>query len=242
MNSERQEIMKLIRMGCVLALSSIFYSYQALAAATEIQRQIDDAINLYISEEHAGHYQSVEVEIQPIDPRLRLSTCDRPLQLQQRPRNRTAGRLTFKISCEGSETWSIHVPVTVQAFDNVVVSDLPIAKGTQLRASDLRIELVDISLLHSGYFQSMDELDGFVARRPIPAEQVMTPALVDPAKMVNRGEKVVIIAEGPGLSIRATGMAMEDGAFGELIRVRNASTNKVVEGRISAPGLIKVSL
>ena len=119
---------------------------------------------------------------------------------------------------------------------------MPIAKGTHLTTSDLRLELADVSLLYTGYFKSMTELEGFVARRPIPAEQIMSPALVDPAKMVNRGEKVMIIAEGPGISIRASGKAMEDGAYGELIRVKNTNSNKVVEGRITAPGLIKVSL
>lgn len=241
MNSERQEIMMSIRIGLMLAISG-FFAAAVQAAATDVQSQIDEAINLYVSETQAPHYQRVSVDIQPIDPRLRLAQCDQALQLQHRPRNRSAGRLTFKVTCDGTESWSIHVPVTVQAFDHVVVSDIPIAKGTHLRVSDLRLELVDISLLHGGYFQSLEALDGFVARRPIPAEQVMTPALVDPAKMINRGEKVVIVAEGPGLSIRATGLAMEDGAFGELVRVRNTSTNKVVEGRITAPGLIKVSL
>ncbi|RLU02456.1 MAG: flagella basal body P-ring formation protein FlgA [Ketobacter sp.] len=241
MNSERQEIMMSIRIGLMLAISG-FFAATVQAAATDVQSQIDEAINLYVSETQATRYQEVSVNIQPIDPRLRLAQCDQALQLQHRPRNRAAGRLTFKVTCDGTESWSIHVPVTVQAFDHVVVSDTPIAKGTHLRVSDLRLELVDISLLHGGYFQSLEELDGFVARRPIPAEQVMTPALVDPAKMINRGEKVVIVAEGPGLSIRATGLAMEDGAFGELVRVRNTSTNKVVEGRITAPGLIKVSL
>ena len=225
-----------------MGLIGLFSATLSLAVATDVQQQIDEAINLYISEEQPAHYQEVKVDIQPIDPRLRLSQCDQALQLEHRPRNRTAGRLTFKITCSGTESWSVHVPVTVQAFDQVVISDLPIAKGTNLSAADLRLELMDISQLHSGYFQTVQELEGFVSRRPIPAEQVMTPALVDPAKMINRGEKVMIIAEGPGLSIRATGLAMEDGAFGELIRVRNSSTNKVVEGRITAPGLIKVSL
>lgn len=231
-----------IRQGLFIVLLGLLGIANSQAASSNIQKQIDEAIDLYISEVQDGNYQDIKVEIQPIDTRLRLAECTQALQLKHRPRNRTAGRLTFKVSCDGDESWSIHVPVTVQAFDHVVVSDLPIAKGTHLTTSDLRLELVDVSLLYSGYFKTMEELDGFVARRPIPAEQVMTPALVNPAKMVNRGEKVMIMAEGPGLSIRASGHAMEDGAYGELIRVKNTSSNKVVEGRITAPGLIQVSL
>lgn len=240
MNSKRQEI---IGPGQRILLAGLLLCSALLQAAESgLQDHINEAISVYVDEIQNDGFEEVKVDIQPLDPRLRLADCSDQLQLEHRPRNRTVGRLTFKISCESPDSWTVHVPVTIQAFDNIVVSDLPIAKGTHLSSGDLRMELRDISRLHGGYFRSLDELDGFVAKRPIQAEQVMTPALVDPAKMINRGEKVVIIAEGPGLSIRATGFAMEDGAFGELVRVKNTSTNKVVEGRITEPGVVKVSL
>ena len=240
MNRKHQEIIASCWHALLLVLA--MYSTELQAAPSSLQQQINDAINLYVEETHNGGFEQIEVDIQPVDTRLRLSDCESALELEHRPRNRSTGRLTFKVSCANPENWTIHVPVTIQAFDNIVVSDLPIAKGTHLRPSDLRLELRDVSRLYGGYFKTIDELVGFVARRPIPAEQVMNPALVDPAKMVNRGERVVIIGEGHGLSIRTTGLAMEDGAFGELIRVRNTSSDKVVEGRITAPGQIKVSL
>jgi flagella basal body P-ring formation protein FlgA len=136
----------------------------------------------------------------------------------------------------------VHVPAVIEAFDQVVVSDLPLARGTHLSSSDLRLEIMDVSRLHSGYFREISDLSGHVARRSIKSGQVMSPALVDPARMINRGERVVITAESPGLSIRSTGEAMQDGAYGELIRVKNTSSDKIVEGRITAPGQIKVSL
>lgn len=232
----------ILRCWCAILLGLLGAIAPLQAAPSALQKQIDEAIQLYVSESQDGSYEEVKVEVQTVDPRLRLSECHSPLQLQHRPHNRSTGRLTFKISCDNPDSWTIHVPVVVQAFDQVVISDLPIAKGTHLSAGDLRLESRDVSLLYGGYFKSIAELDGFVARRPIPAERVINAALVDPARMINRGEKVVIIADGPGLSIRATGFAMEDGAFGELIRVKNTSSDKVVEGRITAPGVIKVSL
>lgn len=244
MNRKLQEIMATAKAldWRALMLALMLCSTPLTAETPALQTQINDAINLYVEETRDGGFEQVTVDIQPIDTRLRLSYCDSALELAHRPRNRSTGRLTFKVSCESPDSWAIHVPVTIQAYDNIVVSDLPIAKGTHLSASDLRLELRDVSTLYGGYFKTIAELNGFVARRPIPAEQVINAALVDPARMINRGEKVVIIGEGPGLSIRATGFAMEDGAFGELIRVKNTSSDKVVEGRITAPGQIKVSL
>jgi flagella basal body P-ring formation protein FlgA len=225
--------------ACLMAITTLATN---LAEASEIQNQIDESITLYVNELHNQKYEKTEIDIQAIDPRLNFSTCPTPLQLQHRPKNRFSGRLTVKVTCNAPSGWSLHVPITVQAFDNVVVSNLPIAKGTQLRKRDLRLDIRDVSLLYGGYFRSITELNGFVAKRPIPAEQVLNPSVVDPAKLINKGEKVVILAESSGFKIRTTGYALEDGAFGELIRVKNVSSNRVVEGRISAPGQIKVSL
>lgn len=234
--------MKALVSSLVTALATLLVSSNLPAAEAPLQDSINSAITKYVEQLQDGQYQETKVEVQNVDPRLQLSECTEPLELKHRPSNRQVGRLTFKVMCNGPESWAIHVPVTVQAFDQVVVSDLPIARGTHLSENDLRLEIMDVSRLHSGYFRDINNLSGYVARRAISAGQVMNPALVDPARMINRGEKVVIIAESPGLSIRSSGEALQDGAYGELIRVKNTSSNKIVEGRITAPGQIKVSL
>ncbi|MGB3623394.1 MAG: flagellar basal body P-ring formation chaperone FlgA [Ketobacter sp.] len=214
---------------------------QPVTPAT-LHTQVDQSIQHYAKEIQGDTYESYDISIQPVDPRLRLSRCNAPLDIQHRPRNRNYGRLTMRVECNGDEPWAIHVPVTIQAFAKVVIASGPIAKGTHLSAGDISIETPDLSLLYGGYFSAAEQVNGFVAKRPISAGQVLNSSLMDPVKMINRGEKVVIIAEGPGLNIRTTGVSMEDGAYGELIRVKNANTEKVVEGRISGPGRIKVSL
>ncbi len=207
-----------------------------------LHTQVEEAIDLYSKEIQSEAYESVEIDIQPVDPRLRLARCSLPLAIEHRPRSRTYGRLTMRVECNGDEPWAIHVPVTIQAFAKVLVADVPIAKGTQLNANDVRIESRDVSLLYGGFFADEERIKGYVAKRPISVGQVINATLLDPAKMINRGEKVVIVAEGPGLNIRTTGIAVNDGAYGELIRVKNSSTEKVVEGRITGPGRVKVSL
>lgn len=220
---------------------------EAISPAAELDpetlhTQVEEAIELYSKEIQSETYESVDIDIQPVDPRLRLARCDSPLEIQHRPRNRTYGRLTMRVECNGDAPWAIHVPVTIQAYANVVIADAPIAKGTQLSTNDFRLESRDVSLLYGGFFAGIERIDGYVAKRPISAGQVLNPSLLEPAKMINRGEKVVIVAEGPGLNIRTTGIAVNDGAFGELIRVKNTNTDKVIEGRITGPGRVQVSL
>lgn len=240
-NAKRIPILQRVLAGCFLLLS--LQTLKAVAATDmDVHKQVRDAIEVYAQEVQNQNFEQFEVDSQPLDSRLRLSACDQPLIVEHRPRNRTVGRLTMRVECRGADNWAIHVPVTVSAFANVVIADMPIAKGTQITERDIRVEARDVSLIYSGYFNSVERVKGFVSKRPIPAGQVLNPTVLDPAKMINRGEKVVIVAEGRGLNIRTTGVAMNDGAYGELIQVRNSNTDKVVEGRIDGPGRIKVSL
>jgi len=61
---------------------------------------------------------------------------------------------------------------------------------------------------------------------------------------VLRGEAVTISIEGEGFSIAQAGEAMDQGAVGSWIRVRNASntTSQPFRARIVRPGLVAVQL
>lgn len=242
MNRQRNEFLKsrkdLASWGFLL-LSALA---PAQAETVSAQDQVKAAIQIYVNDLHGDRFTRVESDIQPLDSRLQLKTCDAPLEIEHRPKERMAGRVTFKTHCTGTQAWTIHVPASIKTFAKVVVAASGIPMGTQISARDLAYAEQDVSLLHRGYFHSADDISGFVAKRPIPAGQVLTPVTVDPAKLVNKGENVAIVAEGSGITIRASGVAMTDGTLGELIQVRNTKSNKVVEGRIIAPGQIKVSL
>ena len=212
-----------------------------LAEPETPEKQIIQSIQQYMSYRLEGRYAQYETHVQPIDHRLKISNCNQ-LKLQHRPKNRHTGRLTMKVSCSQPDTWQIHIPFQVKAFDHVIVASHPIAMGTKLQESDLKSELKDISLLHQGYYSNLEQISGYITKRPINSDQIISPSVVNPARMVNRGEKVMIQAESNGLNIKTTGVAMEDGVYGELIKVKNTATNKLIEGRISSPGLVKVSL
>lgn len=215
---------------------------RAFAETLDVQEQINAAIKGYSNQLLLPRYQDFQLQIRPIDTRMKLAYCHNPLAINHRPPGRISGRLTMKVSCTGPSNWKIHVPVVIKAFDDVVIAKHPIPKGSHLTAADLKLEKKDISLLHSGYYRNLAQVVGQVSKRPIRQNFVINSASLQPALMVDRGEKVVILAEGNGLSIRTTGIAMQQGGHGELIRVKNSNTDKVVEGRIIGPGQIKVSL
>lgn len=223
-------------------LSAPLVQGQPTAATTSVQSQISAAIDLYLAELKRNRYTRMNAEVQPLDNRLQLPVCENPLDVEHQPKERIGGRLTLKVSCSDAGGWSVRIPATVQLFDYVVVAANSIPIATYLTDKELTLQEMDVALLYRGYYRDIAEVQGFVTKRPIPAGQVISPVTVNPANLVQKGETVSILAEAPGITIRAMGVALMNGAMGDMIQVKNTKSNKVVEGRISAPGQIKVAL
>lgn len=82
---------------------------------------------------------------------------------------------------------------------------------------------------------------GKMARRtllpgaPIPMAGVDNPRLV-----TNGGEVQLVYVEG-GLTIVTVGAAMQDGAAGDVIRVRNSDSGITISGAVQPDGTVRVS-
>ena len=51
-----------------------------------------------------------DIQINRLDPRLRLAACDRELTVALESPAQPIGRVTVSVRCEGSTPWSIYVP------------------------------------------------------------------------------------------------------------------------------------
>jgi flagella basal body P-ring formation protein FlgA len=69
---------------------------------------------------------------------------------------------------------------------------------------------------------------------PIPLAELMQPT------QVTRGDPVRLVLEVGGLSLSGQGTALESGAIGERIRVRNVSSQAVLEAEVVRPGVVRV--
>jgi flagella basal body P-ring formation protein FlgA len=82
---------------------------------------------------------------------------------------------------------------------------------------------------------------GQLAARPIAAGTVILPGLVRPARpelLVRRNEGVVMRIVGDGFQITALGQALEDGRQGDLIRVRNVDSKRIIVAKVVFDGTV----
>lgn len=207
-------------------------------------QQIDEQLNHYLKELTSRQsFSRTEFDYVLPDERLNLEYCATPLTFENRSPNRNKGRLTVRISCDSAEKpWSVNISLQIRAFDRVIVSSRPIPKGSKITAGMVQQKEREITLLHSGYFKRPEHVIGTIARFSVNGNQVIKPGSLLPPTLVTKGEKVVIRANTRGINIRANGIALGDGALGEVVRVKNSQTERIIEGRVSAAGQITVSM
>ncbi len=84
------------------------------------------------------------------------------------------------------------------------------------------------------------ELEGKVARRTLlPGRYIPANAIRD-AWLVEQGASVELYFIAGQLTISATGVTLQPGAAGDLVKVRNVDSGKVLTGTVMADGTVRV--
>jgi len=153
-----------------------------------------------------------------------------------------SSRFSVIFSVDGRVRKNMSVRGQLEILAQVVVMKGDIRKGTILGPQHLAMTVLDISELHAPPILNPREVLGkrllvsLKSGRPLARNQVAFPP------MVKKGDLVRIILERGGLYVTATGIARNNGAANETIRVQNISSKKIVYCRVAAPGVVEVAL
>lgn len=193
----------------------------------------------------AHPYQSpypVRVLLSELDPRLKLKACHEDLDISFSQPSRTMGNTALTIRCSQPVAWKLLLPANIAVFDEVAISASPLTRGQIIDSQNIEYRKKNISLLKQGYYRKGDVLSGLEARRNLSSGQVLTPASLQPRKLVNSGQRVTIMLNIDGLKIKTSGQALSSASMGQIVKVRNTRSNKIVEAVVTGEGQVKVQL
>ncbi len=183
-----------------------------------------------------------EFKANSLDSRLKLAICNAPLHIEFSNLQKTHGRTSLNIGCQHSPNWSIHLPVRVDVFDDVLVAQQPFSRGQKIGSSMFKYGKVNISLLNRGYFTQANDLKHMESSQNLKRGSVLTPNNTRPSEMVKSGQNVTLILNYKGITIRTSGMALQSARIGQLVKVRNTQSRKIVQGIVSGEGLVKINI
>lgn len=218
------------------------------SASVTIPQQLIDATRDFLEREVTNYLQRSQIqarhqiEVNRLDPRLRLANCDRPLTARLESPAQPVGRATVRISCEGTSPWSVFVPAQVHLFRDVIVARRPLARESIIDEADVTLAERDVSLLNQGYLTAFDQVLGSKITRSAVPDQVIPPAYVSAAEIVRKGDQVVITAKNATINVRMPGEALSDGALGTQIRVKNQRSGRTIKARVIGPGQVEVAM
>lgn len=181
-----------------------------------------------------------EINVVPLMDRLNLSQCSMPIQAFA-PNLPKAGRMSINVRCNGDKKWSIFVVITITPFENVIILTQSLQRGETVTERHVTFARKDVSKLHDAYLVQSDSVVNKQAARNLSAGTiVVTTDFVEP-KLVKRGERVLITSERTGIAIKMNGIAQSDGSKGQVIRVKNQNSEKVINATVMDFGQVSVS-
>ncbi|HEY9052435.1 MAG TPA: flagellar basal body P-ring formation chaperone FlgA [Gammaproteobacteria bacterium] len=184
--------------------------------------------------------EQVEINVGHIDSRLQLHACDAPLETFLAPGHKTLGKTTVGVRCQSPKPWALYVPANIDRYALVYQTTGALPKGHILRQQDINTIKANLARLNYGYFTDKNALIGKQTSRRISQTKILTPNLVKDPLLVKRGENVDLIAESGHYAIRMSGQAMMNGSRGDRIRVKNLSSQRIIEGVVTERGEVTV--
>ena len=152
-------------------------------------------------------------------------------------------RVRATLGLEGSDVLATGITLEASAYEvvDVVMTSKSIGRGDIISASD--VEIVSLRKDRAGFDPITNPADviGQSARLNLIAGRTIRSNDVEAPKLVSRGNRVLMVFARPGLTLTVAGQAMQDGAEGDLIKVINPNSNRILEGVVARDGRVIIN-
>ena len=204
---------------------------------------IRDAADSFMQQNAQLSNLDMQYSIGKLDPRLRLHTCAAALQVKARYKIRP-GSTSLLVRCGDSKPWKVYIPVSVKIWRTVLAASHPLPRGHVVSQQDIiTVRELQKNAFQARYVQEQQvELLGKILKRAMPSGSPYDARNLKAPLWVKRGEIVILLAKTKTMQIRMKGSALANGAKGDLIKVRNLSSRRIVEGIVVNPGIISVTM
>ncbi len=196
----------------------------------------------FLKQQYSEHDISPTITINNIDKRLKLQKCSKEPELKIKSSNKKFGPVTVFVKCTDEKPWSLYIPAIVTGYANILVSSQGVFKGTILKSKHLKIQKTDLSKAYYGYYSAPEEIIGMQVSRTIPAGVIINQSFIELPDIIKKGQDIFILASTKGINVQLKGTALMDGKIGQIIKVKNSSSGKTIQGKVVSASKVMVAL
>lgn len=216
-------------------LCMLCFMYPLWAAPYQSLPMIEKKARSFILEQltEATKQGQIEVQIRPLDYRLKLSPCEPSKLVFYSPYNRTLEQSrTVGVKCLGPVRWSFYIPFSMKRYMEVVVASHYLEPNQAITRNDIKTMRINVSHADQGYFTRLDDVVGKLAVRQLLKDKVISPDDLKLINIVKKGDIVTVTAMNKAIKVSVKGTAQQAGRMGDRILVKNLTSDKMIEGII----------
>lgn len=127
----------------------------------------------------------------------------------------------------------------------ILFAEMPVAArlikvGEIVQASDLSSVKARLDSIKKGFVVDEKQIVGMLAKKHIPAGTMFRSQDIASPPVVKVNDPVNIVYSSGAINLKTTGIAMGNGAVGDMIKVKNESSGVVVLGQIINKNTVQV--
>ncbi len=128
-----------------------------------------------------------------------------------------------------------------QGMVNMPVLAVRKQRGEEITESDITHELVAQNEVGNRAVYSSGDLVGMVAKGRLNMGRMMNVGDVERKRIVEKGSMISVTYNSHLIEVKITGKALEDGAVGDVIRVRNNKSGVIIQAEVMKNGETRVN-
>lgn len=239
---------------CVLVLLLIPFALSAqVGEKTELPddsiqslEAIAIAVDRFIRSENQSEGAKLSVTTKPLDRRMRLARCDKPLDALWSPGSRQLGRVAVQVACASPKRWRIHVQATITMEGSVWTLTRGAKRGEILKPHMLTKKVISLGTQNSALISASSPITditpwlGYMFAQRVNTGQVLNERMLEPANLIKKGDIVLITHQSQGLSLQTKGIALKDATANQQIKVKNRASGKIIDAIAVDEGIVEI--
>ena len=230
-------VSRLARFG----LSPADYHLTAGGAVKVIRRSIEvpaetvrQAVRSYISSQSPWTAGQVKIRKIRMSHPVHLPPGEMRIQVQAPKHTDWLGAIPFSVKfwVKGQLVSKLTVPATIEVWSDVLMAAKPLGRGQPVTPDCIKIVRMNLSRAPANAILSKEQALGRRVNRSIAANSILRDDQIEIPPAVRRGDLVQVVAQSADMKISIKGVAKQDGARGDVIRVVNTRSKRIIYAQV----------
>ena len=224
----------------LLPLTASAQSYQSIPASlifamaqSEIEKAIDSSDGSEYKVECLTRFPEVL--------QMPAGALDMKAELVGQIRYNAPVQVRVDIKVNGVRQMNLVTTWRVKKILMVIVAARDLPSRTVLSDADVVFERREVDRIDDIILEIKDIM-GQETKRALTVGTVITKSMLGKPQLVKSGDNITIVSIAGAVMVKATGQALQGGAAGDVIRVRNLASGKIILARVQDENTVVISV